>query len=174
MKHRVEITGINTAELKTIPNEEMMELIKLSKEGDDEARDNLVYGNLKLILSVIKKFSNRNENLDDLFQVGCLGLLKAIDNFDFEHGVRFSTYAVPMIIGEIRRYLRDNSPIRISRSIKDLAYRALQYKENYIKEFSKEPTYEEIPFEFINGEVKFTVPEVDIHAMVVIEWNFYQ
>ena len=112
MRNKVEITGINTADLKTIPNDEMMELIKKSHAGDYEARDALVCGNLKLVLSVIKKFNNRGENLDDLFQVGCLGLLKAIDNFDFSHGVRFSTYAVPMIIGEIRRYLRDNSKIR--------------------------------------------------------------
>ena len=144
MRNRVEITGVNTAQLKTIPNERMMELIVLSQAGDDNARDELVYGNLKLILSVIKKFSNRRENLDDLFQVGCLGLLKAIDNFDMSHGVRFSTYAVPMIIGEIRRYLRDNSSVRVSRSLKDTAYKALQYKEQYLREFQKEPTIDEI------------------------------
>lgn len=144
MRNRVEITGINTSQLKTISNEKMMELIVLSQNGDDNARDELVYGNLKLILSVIKKFSNRRENLDDLFQVGCLGLLKAIDNFDMSHGVRFSTYAVPMIIGEIRRYLRDNSSIRVSRSLKDAAYKALQFKEQYMKENQKEPTIEEI------------------------------
>jgi RNA polymerase sporulation-specific sigma factor len=142
MRNKVEITGINTADLKTIPNEEMMELIKKSQEGDFQARDDLVYGNLKLVLSVIKKFNNRGENLDDLFQVGCLGLLKAIDNFDFSHGVKFSTYAVPMIIGEIRRYLRDNSKIRISRSLKDLAYKALQFKERYTNEHSAEPPIE--------------------------------
>ena len=142
MRNRVEITGINTSQLKTIPNEKMMELIVLSQNGDDSARDELVYGNLKLILSVIKKFSNRRENLDDLFQVGCLGLLKAIDNFDLSHGVRFSTYAVPMIIGEIRRYLRDNSSVRVSRSLKDLAYKALQFKEQYLKDNQKEPTVE--------------------------------
>jgi RNA polymerase sporulation-specific sigma factor len=144
MRNRVEITGINTSQLKTISNEKMMELIELSQKGDDNARDELVYGNLKLILSVIKKFSNRRENLDDLFQVGCLGLLKAIDNFDMSHGVRFSTYAVPMIIGEIRRYLRDNSSVRVSRSLKDTAYKALQFKEQYLKEHQKEPTVEEI------------------------------
>lgn len=144
MRNRVEITGVNTSELKTISNEKMMELIVLSQNGNDEARDELVYGNLKLILSVIKKFSNRGENLDDLFQVGCLGLLKAIDNFDMSHGVKFSTYAVPMIIGEIRRYLRDNSSIRISRSLKDIAYRALHYKEQYLKDNQKEPTISEI------------------------------
>ena len=144
MRNRVEITGVNTSQLKTIPNERMMELIVMSQSGDDNARDELVYGNLKLILSVIKKFSNRRENLDDLFQVGCLGLLKAIDNFDMSHGVRFSTYAVPMIIGEIRRYLRDNSSVRVSRSLKDTAYKALQFKEQYLREFQKEPTVEEI------------------------------
>lgn len=144
MRNRVEITGVNTSELKTLTNEKMMELIEKSQSGDDSARDELVYGNLKLILSVIKKFSNRGENLDDLFQVGCLGLLKAIDNFDMSHGVKFSTYAVPMIIGEIRRYLRDNSSIRISRSLKDIAYKSLHYKEEYLKEHQKEPTVAEI------------------------------
>jgi len=144
MRNRVEITGVNTSELKTISNERMMELIVQSQNGDEAARDELVYGNLKLILSVIKKFSHRGENLDDLFQVGCLGLLKAIDNFDMSHGVRFSTYAVPMIIGEIRRYLRDNSSIRVSRSLKDLAYKSLHYKEQFLKEHHREPSAEEI------------------------------
>lgn len=143
-RNRVEITGINTSELVPITNEKIMELLPLAQSGNDEARDELVHGNLKLVLSVVKKFNNRKENLDDIFQVGCLGLLKAIDNFDFCHGVRFSTYAVPMIIGEIRRYLRDNSPIRISRSLKDIAYKALQYKEQYLNEHQKEPTIEEI------------------------------
>ncbi|MCK9536197.1 MAG: RNA polymerase sporulation sigma factor SigG [Bacilli bacterium] len=144
MRNRVEITGVNTSELKTIANERMMELIVQSQNGNEEARDELVYGNLKLILSVIKKFSHRGENLDDLFQVGCLGLLKAIDNFDMSHGVRFSTYAVPMIIGEIRRYLRDNSSIRVSRSLKDLAYKSLHFKEQFLKENHREPSAEEI------------------------------
>lgn len=144
MRNRVEITGVNTSQLKTIPNERMMELIVLSQNGDDNARDELVYGNLKLILSVIKKFANRRENLDDLFQVGCLGLLKAIDNFDMVHGVRFSTYAVPMIIGEIRRYLRDNSSVRVSRSLKDMAYKSLQFKEQFLRDNQREPTIEEI------------------------------
>lgn len=144
MKNKVEITGINTAELKVLPSDEALELIRRSQAGDKEARDMVVEGNLKLVLSVIKKFNNRGENLDDLFQVGAMGLLKAIDNFDFSHGVKFSTYAVPMIIGEIRRYLRDNSKIRVSRSIKDIAYKALQYKERYISEHTKEPSIEEI------------------------------
>ncbi len=144
MRNRVEITGVNTSELKALSNERTMELLELSHKGDDGARDELVYGNLLLVLSVIKKFTNRGENLDDLFQVGCLGLMKAIDNFDVSHGVRFSTYAVPMIIGEIRRYLRDNSPIRISRSLKDIAYKALRYKEEYLSQHQKEPSMKEI------------------------------
>ena len=144
MRNRVEITGINTSELKPMPNEESIKLIKKSQNGDDDARDLVVYGNLLLVLSVIKKFNNRGENRDDLFQVGCMGLLKAIDNLDEVHGVRFSTYAVPMIIGEIRRYLRDNSPIRISRSIKDIAYKTLRYKEEFLKENYREPTIKEI------------------------------
>lgn len=144
MRGKVEITGINTADLVVIPQELVMDLIKESQAGNMEARDQLVEGNLKLVLSVVKKFNNRGENADDLFQVGCMGLIKAIDNFDFIHGVRFSTYAVPMIIGEIRRYLRDNSKIRVSRSLKDTAYRALQYKEQFIATNSREPTIEEI------------------------------
>lgn len=156
-RNRVEITGINTSELVPITNEKMMELLPLAQNGNDEARDELVYGNIKLVLSVVKKFNNRKENLDDIFQVGCLGLLKAIDNFDFSHGVRFSTYAVPMIIGEIRRYLRDNSPIRISRSLKDIAYKALQYKEQYINEYQKEPTIEMIAKELEVEEIDVVV-----------------
>lgn len=144
MRNKVEITGVNTAELKVIDSDLALELIKEAQNGSDEARDEVVLGNLKLVLSVIKKFNNRGENLDDLFQVGCLGLIKAIDNFDFSHGVKFSTYAVPMIIGEIRRYLRDNSKIRISRSLKDIAYKSLQFKEQYQKIHSKEPSIEEI------------------------------
>ena len=144
MRNKVEITGVNTAELKVLPSDEALELIKKSQAGDKEARDMVVEGNLKLVLSVIKKFNNRGENLDDLFQVGAMGLIKAIDNFDFSHGVKFSTYAVPMIIGEIRRYLRDNSKIRVSRSMKDIAYKAFQFKEKYISEHMKEPTIEEI------------------------------
>ena len=144
MRNKVEITGVNTLELKVIPQEEMMDLIKKSQAGDRSARDMLVEGNLKLVLSVIKKFNNRGEDLDDLFQVGAMGLMKAIDNFDFIHGVKFSTYAVPMIIGEIRRYLRDNSVVRISRSVKDTAYKALQFKEKFFNEKGEEPTIEQI------------------------------
>lgn len=144
MRNRVEITGVNTSELVVMSHEETMELIKKSKEGNTLARNEVVEGNLKLVLSVIKKFNNRGEDLDDLFQVGTLGLIKAIDNFDFSHGVKFSTYAVPMIIGEIRRYLRDNSKIRVSRSLKDIAYKALQFKDEYLVKHHKEPTTEEI------------------------------
>lgn len=144
MRNKVEITGVNTAELKVLPSDEAMELIKRSHEGDMEARDRVVEGNIKLVLSVIKKFNNRGENLDDLFQVGALGLIKAIDNFDFSHGVKFSTYAVPMIIGEIRRYLRDNSKIRVSRSMKDIAYKSLQFKDEYFSKNGSEPSIEEI------------------------------
>lgn len=144
MRNKVEITGVNTLDLKVLPQEEMMELIQKSQAGDMEARDILVEGNLKLVLSVVKKFNNRGEDLDDLFQVGAMGLIKAIDNFDFSHGVKFSTYAVPMIIGEIRRYLRDNSVVRISRSIKDTAYKALQFKEKYFQNHGMEPSIEDI------------------------------
>lgn len=144
MRNKVEITGINTAELVVIPQEKMMELLKQSQEGNKEARDALVEGNIKLILSVIKKFNNRGENLDDLFQVGCIGLMKAIDNFDFSHNVKFSTYAVPMIIGEIRRYLRDNSKIRVSRSLKDIAYKTMQFKDYYHQIKGVEPSIDEI------------------------------
>lgn len=144
MRNKVEITGVNTQDLKVMSSEETMELIKLSQNGDYEARDRIVEGNIKLVLSVIKKFNNRGVDLDDLFQVGAMGLIKAVDNFDFSHNVKFSTYAVPMIIGEIRRYLRDNSVVRISRSIKDNAYKALQFKEKYFLEKGYDPTIEEI------------------------------
>lgn len=144
MQGKVEICGVNTAKLKTLKNDEMMELLRRSKEGDELARQKLVEGNLRLVLSVIQKFIGRGENPDDLFQVGCIGLLKAIQNFDETKLVRFSTYGVPMIAGEIRRYLRDNSTIRVSRSVRDTAYKVLQCKEQLIAENNKEPTMEEI------------------------------
>ena len=144
MRNKVEITGVNTQDLKVLTSSESLKLLKKYQEGNLEARTLLIEGNLKLVLSVIKKFNYKSENLDDLFQVGCMGLIKAIDNFDLSHGVMFSTYAVPMIIGEIRRYLRDNSKIRISRSLKDIAYKTLQFKEKYIQTNFKEPTIEEI------------------------------
>ena len=126
--NKVEICGVNTAKLKVLSENEKMELLKKAHAGDASARDELVRGNLKLVLSVIKRFANRGENLDDLFQVGCIGLIKAIDNFDITQNVRFSTYGVPMIIGEIRRYLRDNNAVRVSRSLRDTAYKAMQFR----------------------------------------------
>lgn len=143
-RHKVEISGVNTANIKVLTSEEMEELFKKMKEGDPFARDELVNGNLKLVLSILKKFSNKADNLDDLFQIGCIGLLKAIDNFDLSYGVKFSTYCVPMIQGEVRRYLRDNSSIRVSRSLKDLAYKALKVKDELTVENGIEPTIEEI------------------------------
>lgn len=141
---KVEICGVNTSELIVLKNERTMELLKKSQEGDGRARDELIHGNLRLVLSVVQRFSNRGEPMDDLFQVGCIGLIKAIDHFDLSQGVRFSTYAVPMIIGEIRRYLRDNSAIRVSRSMRDNAYRALSAKEKLTNQNQREPTVEEI------------------------------
>ncbi len=144
MQGKVEIAGVNTAKLKVLKNEETMALLRRTKEGDQEARRQLIEGNLRLVLSVIQRFSNRGENVDDLFQVGCVGLIKAIDNFDVSQPVKFSTYGVPMIIGEIRRYLRDNSAIRVSRSMRDTAYRVLQVRERLISETQREPTVEQI------------------------------
>ncbi len=144
MQGKVEICGVNTARLKTLKNEEMDRLLKLAAGGDEKARQQLIEGNLRLVLSVIQKFMGRGENPDDLFQVGCVGLLKAIANFDVSLNVRFSTYGVPLIEGEIRRYLRDQGPIRVSRSIRDTAYRVLQCKEAMLAEDTREPTLEEI------------------------------
>ncbi len=143
--NKVEITGINTSDLKTIKSKDMEELfIKLKKTNDKSIRDKLVMGNLKLVLSILKRYNNRNENLDDLFQIGCVGLVKAIDNFDLSYGVKFSTYSVLMIEGEIRKYLRDNNTIRISRSLKETAYKILKYKNDYMMNNGKEPSIEEI------------------------------
>lgn len=144
MQGRVEIAGVNTTKLPILKNEETIELLRKAQSGDMEARDKLVNCNLRLVLSVIQKFSSRGENADDIFQVGCIGLMKAIDNFDLSMNVMFSTYGVPMIIGEIRRYLRDNSPIRVSRSIRDTAYKVLQMKEKLQNESQREPTVDEI------------------------------
>jgi len=141
---KVEICGVNTSKLPVLTNEEKIVLFKRIKNGDSLAREEFINGNLKLVLSVIKRFNSRGENVDDLFQVGCIGLIKAMDNFDLEQNVQFSTYAVPMIIGEIRRYLRDNNPIRVSRSIRDLAYKSLAIRERMYKEKQKEITVEEI------------------------------
>ena len=144
MQGKVEICGVNTAKLKVLKNEETLELLRRTKAGDMAAREELIAGNLRLVLSVIQRFHNRGENADDLFQVGCIGLIKAIDNFNVDLDVRFSTYGVPMIIGEIRRYLRDNSAMRVSRSMRDTAYKVLQTKEAFLAQHQREPTVEEI------------------------------
>ncbi len=144
MLGKVEICGVNTAKLKVLSNEETLALLRRSKAGDMEAREKLINGNLRLVLSVIQKFMGRGENPDDLFQVGCVGLIKAIDGFDLNQPVRFSTYGVPMIIGEIRRYLRDNSSIRVSRSMRDTAYKVMQTRERWMAEHQREPTVEQI------------------------------
>ncbi|MEA5143301.1 MAG: RNA polymerase sporulation sigma factor SigG [Oscillibacter sp.] len=144
MQSKVEICGINTSKLQVLKSDETMELLRRTKNGDTEARETLIRGNLRLVLSVIQKFLNRGENVDDLFQVGCIGLIKAIDNFDITQQVKFSTYGVPMIIGEIRRYLRDNSAIRVSRSMRDTAYRVLQAREALMSQNQREPTVEQI------------------------------
>ena len=143
-KHKVEITGISTSNLISLSYEKQIELFNKYKDGDLNAREELINGNLKLVLSILKKFVNRTDNLDDLFQIGCIGLIKAIDNFDLSYNVKFSTYAVPMIVGEVKRHLRDDSMIRVSRSIKDIAYKTLKVKEQYILEYGREPTLEEV------------------------------
>lgn len=141
---KVEICGINTSELKVLKEPEKIELLKKARAGDTNARDALIKGNLRLVLSVIQRFSNRGESMDDLFQVGVIGLIKAIDNFNLDLDVRFSTYAVPMIIGEVRRFLRDDNPVRVSRSMRDTAYKAMQVKEQLMNKNQREPTVEEI------------------------------
>ncbi|MCR4425733.1 MAG: RNA polymerase sporulation sigma factor SigG [Firmicutes bacterium] len=142
--NKVEICGVNTSKLPVLSGAKMRELLEAVRGGDQDARNRLIYGNLRLVLSVIQRFTNRGEYVDDLFQVGCIGLIKAIDNFDLSQNVKFSTYAVPMIIGEIRRYLRDNNPIRVSRSLRDIAYRALQVRDRLINENSREPSINDI------------------------------
>lgn len=143
-RHKVEITGVNTSNIQVLTSKEMEELFIKFQNGDESARDKLVNGNLKLVLSILKKFNNHVDNMDDLFQIGCIGLLKAIDNFDLSFGVKFSTYCVPMIQGEVKRYLRDNNSIRVSRSVKDLAYKSLKIKEELINKNQTEPSIEEI------------------------------
>lgn len=157
-KYKVEITGINTNDIQVLKNEEMIQLFKRMKEGDEYARELLVNGNLKLVLSILRRLNNRNENLDDLFQIGCIGLLKAIDNFELAYDVKFSTYAVPMIMGEIKRYIRDNNSIRVSRSLKDLAYKSIKLKEDYYNKTGKDIEIETIakelestPFEIVSA-----------------------
>ena len=153
--NKVEICGVNTSKLIVLSDDKKKELLLKSKNGDFEAREELIYGNLRLVLSIIQRFMNRNENVDDLFQVGCVGLIKAVDNFNVDLDVKFSTYAVPMIIGEIRRYLRDNNSIRISRSMRDIAYHALNAREELSRENENEPTVDQIASKL--GESKETV-----------------
>ena len=174
MQGKVEIAGVNTAKLKVLKNEETMELLRRTKAGDQEARRELIEGNLRLVLSVIQRFAGRGENADDLFQVGCVGLIKAIDNFDINQPVRFSTYGVPMIIGEIRRYLRDNSAIRVSRSMRDTAYRVLQAKEKFISEHQREPSIEEIAklLELKREDVVFALDAIlDVDTRYATDWS---
>lgn len=161
---KVEICGVNTAKLKVLKESEKTQLLKQMHAGDADARDKLINGNLRLVLSVIQRFINRGENLDDLFQVGCIGLMKAIDNFDMSQNVKFSTYAVPMIIGEIRRYLRDNNSVRVSRSMRDTAYHAMQVKERLQNELHRDPSIEEIA-----KELGADVPDVVIALESIVE-----
>ena len=158
--NKVEICGVNTSKLPVLTSVEKEELFRRINDGDLEARELYIKGNLRLVLSVIKRFGSSNENPDDLFQIGCIGLIKAIDNFDTSLNVKFSTYAVPMIIGEIRRFLRDNNSIRVSRSLRDIAYKAIYAKENYIKQNLKEPTINEIAEE-IGIEKEMIVYAID-------------
>ncbi len=162
LNNKVEICGVNTSKLPLLSKQEKEELFIKIKEGDNEARNKFINGNLRLVLSVIQRFNSRGENPDDLFQVGCVGLIKAIDNFDLNQNVQFSTYAVPMIIGEVKRYLRDNNSIRVSRSVRDLAYKVIQYKEKYLKENGKEPQVEEIAkeLEVSKEEIGFSLDAI--------------
>lgn len=162
--NKVEICGINTSALKVLSESEKMELLRKAQSGDKAARDRLIEGNLRLVLSVVQRFSNRNENMDDLFQVGVIGLIKAIDNFNLNLDVRFSTYAVPMCIGEIRRYLRDDAPLRVSRSMRDTAYKAMQIKERLTNENGKEPSVEEIA-----KELKMKKSEVVLALEAIVD-----
>ncbi len=169
---KVEICGVNTAKLKNLSDDEKKELLIKSKEGDLSARQRLIDGNLRLVLSIIQRFSNRKENMDDLFQVGCIGLIKAIDNFNTELDVKFSTYAVPMIIGEVRRYLRDNNSIRVSRSVRDLAYKSLQAREQLSKTLLRDPTIEDIaktigePKEAVSRAMEAIIEPVSLYDSV--------
>lgn len=158
MISKVEICGVNTAKLPVLKDKEMKELLLKMRNGDTKSREVFIQGNLRLVLSVIHRFNNRGENVDDLFQVGCIGLIKALDNFDLTQNVKFSTYAVPMIIGEIRRYLRDNNAIRVSRSLRDIAYKALIVKDKLMSENNKEPTVSQIAKELDIPERKLYLP----------------
>ena len=163
---KVELCGVNTSRLRVMTEEEKMECLRMMHGDDPEAakraRQEMVEGNLRLVLSVIQRFSGRSDNPDDLFQVGCIGLMKAIDHFDMNQGVRFSTYGVPMIIGEIRRYLRDNNSVRVSRSLRDLAYKAMQMKEKLTREMDREPTVEEIAKGLCNRETDSAEPTIKV------------
>ena len=159
--NKVEICGINTNDLKLLKESEKIELLKKAQSGDQKAREELINGNLRLVLSVVQRFANRGEGMDDLFQVGVIGLIKAIDNFNTALNVRFSTYAVPMIIGEIRRFLRDNNPIRVSRSLRDTAYKAMQVKEMLTNKYNKEPTVDEIAKELDMKKADVVIALVD-------------
>ena len=177
MQGKVEICGVNTSRLKVLSQLEMDTLLRRAREGDKRAREALIEGNLRLVLSVIQRFDKRGESPDDLFQVGCIGLMKAIANFDPDKQVRFSTYGVPMIAGEVRRYLRDNSPIRVSRSIRDVAYRVLQCKEQLLSTMSREPTLEEIakelelPVEEVSQALDAVCAPVSLHDPVYADGN---
>ncbi|MGL4730466.1 MAG: RNA polymerase sporulation sigma factor SigG [Clostridium sp.] len=162
MINKVEICGVNTSKLPVLKEKEMKELLLRMQNGDNECRETFIRGNLRLVLSVIQRFNNRGENVDDLFQVGCIGLIKAIDNFDLSQNVKFSTYAVPMIIGEIRRYLRDNNSIRVSRSLRDIAYKALQVRDRLVNKDNKEPTVSQIAkeLEISREEVVFALDAI--------------
>ena len=153
-RHKVEICGVNTANIKVLSSDEMTSLFKSYQSGNNYAKDELINGNLKLVLSILKRYSNRTDNMDDLFQVGCIGLIKAIENFDLSHEVKFSTYAVPMILGEIKRYLRDNNSVRVARSVKDIAYKALKVKEELTNRLNHEPTIEMIAKELCLTELE--------------------
>lgn len=158
--NKVEIKNLNTADLPRLKNSEQMELLKKIKEGDSKARDKFIYANLRLVLSIVQKFNNRGENVDDIFQIGVVGLLKSIDNFDISQNVQFSTYAVPMIIGEIKRFLRDSSTMRVSRSLRDIAYKVMQEKEEFIKINNREPTVVELS-EITNEKIEDIVMALD-------------
>lgn len=164
MMNKVEICGVNTSKLPILSEEEKKELFERIQQGDMKARQEFIYGNLRLVLSILQRFHNRGESADDLFQIGCIGLIKALDNFDTSHEVKFSTYAVPMIIGEIRRYLRDNNAIRVSRSIRDTAYKALAVKEKLTTKADREPTVEEIA-----KELELTKEEVSLALDAILD-----
>ena len=168
--NKVEICGVNTSKLKVLKEKEKIELLRRIRAGDNAAREEMINGNLRLVLSVVQKFTNRGENLDDLFQVGCIGLIKAIDNFDPNQNVRFSTYGVPMIIGEIRRHLRDNNSLRVSRSMRDMAYKAMQAKEALVNRNAREPTVDEIAAEMgVNKENVVLALEAIVEPMSLYE-----